>query len=274
MSWTPFIRTHLVQKQNYFGPQVYSYPKLCMSWTPVIRTHLVQKQNRFGPQLLSYPRVCMPWTPVIRTHLVQKQNSFGPQVLSYPRVCMPWTPVIRTHLVQKQNSFGPQVLSYPRVCMPWTPVIRTHLVQKQTSFGQQVFYYPKLCMSWTPATELTWSRSRPHLVNRYSTIQNYACPGLQLQNSPGPEADLIWSTGNLLSKNYEYPEAIFLYEIQTKSLRRFPPCYSQPPLQLCLEISISSNSCNLLQFLEYNSCTLQRRKRENLIENHTPFPMV
>jgi hypothetical protein len=79
-------------------------------------------------------------------------------------------------------------------------------------------------MSWTPATELTCSRSRPHLVNRYSPVQNN-----------------------------EYPEAKFLYEIQTKSLRRFPPFYSQSPLQLCLEIYISSNSRNLLQFLEFSS---------------------
>jgi hypothetical protein len=34
-----------------------------------------------------------------------------------------------------------------------------------------------------------------------------------------------------------------------KSLISFPPCYSQSPLQLCLEISISSNARNLLQFL-------------------------
>jgi hypothetical protein len=33
-----------------------------------------------------------------------------------------------------------------------------------------------------------------------------------------------------------------------KSLKSFPPCYSQPLLQLCLEISVSSNSCNLLRF--------------------------
>jgi hypothetical protein len=31
-----------------------------------------------------------------------------------------------------------------------------------------------------------------------------------------------------------------------KSLKSFPPCYSQSPLQLCLENSISSNSHNLL----------------------------
>ncbi len=32
-----------------------------------------------------------------------------------------------------------------------------------------------------------------------------------------------------------------------KSLKSFPPCYSQSPLQLCLEISIFSNLCNLVR---------------------------
>jgi hypothetical protein len=52
------------------------------------------------------------------------------------------------------------------------------------------------------------------------------------------------------------PEAEFLDKIRTKVLRVF---------LLCLEIS--SNSRNLLQFL-------LRRKEENLIENHTRFPLV
>ncbi len=47
----------------------------------------------------------------------------------------------------------------------------------------------------------------------------------------------------------------------------FPPCYSQSPLHLCLEISISSNSRNLLQFLQFSYCTLSRRKEENMTEN-------
>jgi hypothetical protein len=34
-----------------------------------------------------------------------------------------------------------------------------------------------------------------------------------------------------------------------KRLKSFPPCYSKSPLQLCIEISISWNSRNLLQFL-------------------------
>jgi hypothetical protein len=41
-----------------------------------------------------------------------------------------------------------------------------------------------------------------------------------------------------------------------KSLKSFPPCYSQSPLQLCLEFSISSNSRNLLQFLQFSYCRL------------------
>jgi hypothetical protein len=41
----------------------------------------------------------------------------------------------------------------------------------------------------------------------------------------------------------------FLGRNPDKSLKSFPPCYSQSPLQLCLEIYISSYSRNLLQFL-------------------------
>ncbi len=47
-----------------------------------------------------------------------------------------------------------------------------------------------------------------------------------------------------------------------KSLKSFPPYYSKSPLQLCLEISISSNSRNLLQFLQCVTvhCEGERRK--------------
>jgi hypothetical protein len=45
-----------------------------------------------------------------------------------------------------------------------------------------------------------------------------------------------------------------------KSLESFLPCYSQSPLQLCPEISISSNSRNLLQFLQFSYCRGERRK--------------
>jgi hypothetical protein len=43
-------------------------------------------------------------------------------------------------------------------------------------------------------------------------------------------------------------EAEFMDEIQTKEFSS----YSQSPIQLCLEISISSNSRNLLQFLQFS----------------------
>jgi hypothetical protein len=43
-------------------------------------------------------------------------------------------------------------------------------------------------------------------------------------------------------------EAAFLERNPDKSLKIFPLCYSLSPLQLCLEISVSSNSRNLLQF--------------------------
>jgi hypothetical protein len=51
-------------------------------------------------------------------------------------------------------------------------------------------------------------------------------------------------------------EAELFEEIQTKVLKVFLLCYSQSPLQLCLEISISSNSRNLLQFPKFRFCTL------------------
>jgi hypothetical protein len=51
--------------------------------------------------------------------------------------------------------------------------------------------------------------------------------------------------GNMI---FSPPEAEFFVEIRNtdKILKSFPPCYSQSPLQLCLDISISSNSHNLL----------------------------
>jgi hypothetical protein len=55
--------------------------------------------------------------------------------------------------------------------------------------------------------------------------------------------------------------------------KSLPPCYSQSPLKLYLEISISSNSRNLLQFLVLLLYTA-KEKEENMIENHTHFPMV
>ncbi len=52
-----------------------------------------------------------------------------------------------------------------------------------------------------------------------------------------------------------------LAAIWGRILGQNPPCYTQPPLQLCLEISISSNSRNLLQFLllQCGYCTVKKR---------------
>jgi hypothetical protein len=62
------------------------------------------------------------------------------------------------------------------------------------------------------------------------------------------------------------------HEIQTKVLKVFLLAIhtSQSSLQLCPDISISSNSLNLFLFLLY---TL-KEKGANLIENHTPYPTV
>ncbi len=69
------------------------------------------------------------------------------------------------------------------------------------------------------------------------------------------------------SKNYN------LRSVQERYRFRFGLFTANSTLQLCLEIYISSNSRNLLQFLLFSCCT-QRRKEENLIKNHTPFSMV
>jgi hypothetical protein len=60
-----------------------------------------------------------------------------------------------------------------------------------------------------------------------------------------------------------------LYKIMTKGLKSYPPSYLKSSLHLCLEISFSSSSRNLLQFLQFSFCTLQSRKEEN----YTKFPM-
>jgi hypothetical protein len=55
------------------------------------------------------------------------------------------------------------------------------------------------------------------------------------------------------------PEAEFLEEIQKKFLRVFHLTIHMHPLQLCLEISISSNSRNLLSSVTVH-CKGERRK--------------
>jgi hypothetical protein len=57
-----------------------------------------------------------------------------------------------------------------------------------------------------------------------------------------------------------------------KSLKNFPPCYSQSSLQLCLEISISSNSRNLLQFLEFR--LLYAVKEKGGKPDRKPYPLL
>jgi hypothetical protein len=56
-----------------------------------------------------------------------------------------------------------------------------------------------------------------------------------------------------------------------KSLKRFLPCYSQSPLQLCLEISSSSNSRNLLQFLQCVTVNFKGERRKTW-QKTTPLP--
>jgi hypothetical protein len=48
-----------------------------------------------------------------------------------------------------------------------------------------------------------------------------------------------------------------------KSLESFPPCYSKSPRHLCTEISISSNSRNLLQFLHFVTVHCKGERRRN-----------
>ncbi len=59
-------------------------------------------------------------------------------------------------------------------------------------------------------------------------------------------------------------EAEILNEVQTKqSLQSFPPCNAESPLQLCLAIFISSNSRNLVHFLQcVTACTVYTVKEK------------
>ncbi len=56
------------------------------------------------------------------------------------------------------------------------------------------------------------------------------------------------------------------------SAKSFPPCYSQSPLQLCLENSISSNSRNLLQFLHSTGQLLYTVKEKKGTPDRGPYP--
>jgi hypothetical protein len=62
------------------------------------------------------------------------------------------------------------------------------------------------------------------------------------------------------------PEAEFIDEIQTKSPKSFPPCYSQSPLQLCISIIFFKLTQHLTYFYSITSvlysvhCKRERRK--------------
>ncbi len=70
----------------------------------------------------------------------------------------------------------------------------------------------------------------------------------------------------------KHPEAEFWDKIQTIVLKSFPLCYSQSPPQLCLEISVSSNSRNLLQFLQF-SFQLLWIKDKGGKSDRKPYPL-
>jgi hypothetical protein len=73
---------------------------------------------------------------------------------------------------------------------------------------------------------------------------------------PKEKLEDLKSEGEILRPFMISPEAEFLDNILTKIFKSIPLSYSQSPLQLCLEISISSNSSNLLQFLQLSYCAL------------------
>ncbi len=58
-----------------------------------------------------------------------------------------------------------------------------------------------------------------------------------------------------------------------QSSKSFPPCYSLTPLQLCLEISISSNSRNLFQFLVFSYCTVYSVREKGGKPDRKPYPL-
>ncbi len=56
-----------------------------------------------------------------------------------------------------------------------------------------------------------------------------------------------------------------------KSVKSSPPCYTHSPLQLCLEIFISSNSHYLLQFLQCVSVHPKGERRKTCQKSTPPF---
>ncbi len=107
-------------------------------------------------------------------------------------------------------------------------------------------HYPSRCNSAKSSHRMARPRIEPgHL----------AMPQPIWLHPSGYSRILLQTRGRILGRNLD----------KNKS---FPSWYSQSP-QLCLEISISSNSRNLLQFLY-----TVKEKEENLLAKYNPLPMV
>jgi hypothetical protein len=79
----------------------------------------------------------------------------------------------------------------------------------------------------------------------------------------------ILSAANHLTEDYMMSRGRMLRRNPDKIRKSFPPCYSQSPTQHCLEISISSNSHNLLQFLQFQ--LLYAVKEKGAKHDRNPF---
>ncbi len=84
------------------------------------------------------------------------------------------------------------------------------------------------------------------------------------------------TTGQTFDKDHQFchslaTEAEFLTQNPDKILKSFPPCYSKSPLQLCLEIFISSNSHNLLEFLQCVAVHCKGERKKIIWKPH-PLP--
>ncbi len=72
--------------------------------------------------------------------------------------------------------------------------------------------------------------------------------------TPSPTV-LTFSRGRILRQNPD------------KSLKSFPPCYTQTPIKLCLEVTTYSNSLNLFMFLNFSYCNVHCKKLRNSYRN-------
>ncbi len=96
------------------------------------------------------------------------------------------------------------------------------------------------CFSWSPALYCLVAT----LWQKENSLR------LLWRNGLGHEWCAQQTWGRILERNPD------------KILKSFPPCHSQSSLELCIEISISSHSRNLLQFLELVTvhCKGERKK--------------